>query len=138
MMASGRSGVIARSGAFTGLPAWVKSPALRCWNARGCNSISAGAAIPDGASAGGDQVKAENTKDAAKARRTLDLIASSMAYAPKRCGAPNRRAASTSVVRVLGRRRFQRALHLGRDRLRRLDLLHQVVVPGSLDLEVGR
>src|SRR6266480_4921889 len=108
MMASGRSNLIARSGAFTGLPSWLKSPALRCWKTRACNSISAGAAMSDELIGPGDHVKAESTSGAAFA----------------------------SVVRVLGRFQFTR--HLAGDRLRRLDLFHQVVVPGALDFEMRR
>src|SRR6266487_3727548 len=135
MMASGRSGLIARSGAFTGLPSWLKSPALRCWKTRACNSISAGAAMSDELFGPGDHVKAESTSGAANAMRSLDLIASSM-IGSREYAARRKRAAFASVVRVLGRFQFTR--HLAGDRLRRLDLFHQVVVPGALDFEMRR
>src|SRR5437763_12771717 len=42
------------------------------------------------------------------------------------------------LVVAVTRSRGQRALDLGRDRLRRPDLRHQIVVPFALDLEMRR
>src|SRR6187401_1505954 len=82
-------------------------------------------------------VIASGTANPAAIRTILKLAANSMGRLLLGTRLPDRRSGRLAAASVRLGLRLQRALHLGRNCFRRLHLLHQVVIPFALDLEVS-
>src|SRR5436190_21304659 len=133
LMLAGRRA--SRSGAAAGLPSREKSPASRYWNGFAAISVISEFAYRLSRGPTGVIVSAIGLARAAAVIAALIFIASSMVNPPviAACGFFGRPRRSLSC-RHCG---ISRAGLAGQDRAGRLYLLHEVVVPFALDLEVG-
>src|SRR5262245_10836903 len=139
MIMSGFSMRTVRSGGATGRRSREKSPAGRCSTAPG-DSVTMPGAAPDAAmvsSTGAPVGASSGAATAMAASPVLSLSAIHMAFL-ERGGLPETgRPRWSSPVSVGGADRRRQRPHLRRrDRLGRLHLHHQVVVPVAFDLEM--